>query len=161
MIQDLVKELESETVLAIEHKNGTKQEEENAVKVPEFHKAMGAIGRTLAVNLSDDSFKEFGLDESDIVSARTLGAKLRTFFVETYGDVSTGFNSKKGTSIVQTLKNFQGMAESGVYPLAPVDLQAISEALTSWYENAPLRGRASKVKNGGKDDAVNVEPSDD
>lgn len=154
----LVDGLKAETDKAIEYKSAEKAKEDpDAIKIPEFHRIMGANGRNLAVNLPDSAFTELGIAEDDFPKVREVGVILRDAFVSKYGDVSTtnGFDSKPGTKVVATLKALLELP-SEVTDISLEDRQAITEAMDSWYENAPLRGRAANVKNQGKDDAENA-----
>lgn len=145
MIEDLVSRLEDETKLAIEHKNnkGTTDEE----KIPLRHQVIGNAGRNLSVYLTDEELSTVGFSAKEIATVRNVGSKLREWYVSQYGDTTSGFDSKRGTSIVQSLKQFQTMAETGVMDLAPDDAAAIQSVTQEWYNNAPLRGKAAAKRN--------------
>lgn len=145
MIEDLVTRLEDETRLAIEHKNSKGGSDEE--KVPLRHQVIGNAGKNLSVYLTDDELKACGFSTQEIATVRKVGTKLRTWYVNHYGEGSGGFDSKRGTSIVQSLRQFVTMSETGVMDLAPEDAAAIAEVTQAWYDNAPLRGKAAAKRN--------------
>ncbi len=145
MIEDLVSRLEDEVTLAIEHKNGKGTNDEE--KIPLRHQVIGNAGKNLSVYLTDDEFKAIGFNAKQIEAARSIGSAMRQWFVNEYGETSGGFDSKRGTSIVQSLKQFVTMSETGVMDLDPADAAAIETVTQEWYNNAPLRGKAAAKRN--------------
>lgn len=145
MIQGLLSKLATEVEAAKVHKSGEK--DENEVKIPVRIQSLGFASKNFAVTYTDEELTDFGgLTKPERDRLRELAAKVRSGYVAKYGETSTGFNSKDGTTLVTTLKSFLSMAEQGVYDLDPADAAAINEGVKAWYDNAPLRGRAAGLK---------------
>lgn len=148
MIGDLLSKLAEETTQAKADKKATAKGEKLDLKV----EALGIGSKQLSTFYTVDDFKAYGLTPKESENLQALSAKLRAGFVAKHGEVA-GFDSKRGTSIVGTLKQFQTMALQGVFDLSPADNAAIDEGLKDWYDNAPLRGIAGAKRAKAKAEA--------